>query len=152
MQRSIPLPMLEELSPTLCRMGHTANIFRSSDASTRRTAVSSPRSTTLSVPCHTLSRQSAPRQPPEDGFGGSLNTWALSILRRTRSITSSWGVELVVLGSVAWNTEVEEDAAVAAAAGGVVANAVLGLAVVDEALVRAVALRNMVELDVGCDN
>lgn len=151
MQRSIPLPMLEELSPTLCRMGHTANIFRSSDASTRRTAVSSPRSTTLSVPCHTLSRQSAPRQPPEDGFGGSLNTWALSILRRTRSITSSWGVELVVLGSVAWNTEVEEDAAVAAASG-VVANAVLGLAVVDEALVRAVALRNMVELDVGCDN
>jgi len=41
------------------------------------------------VPCHILSRQSAPRQPVAEGLGGSLKMWALEILRRRRSITTS---------------------------------------------------------------
>lgn len=73
-------------------MGQTANIFRSSLASTSSTAVFSPRSTTFNVPCHTLSRQSPPRHPPLVGLGGSLNTCALGILSRVRSMISSSGV------------------------------------------------------------
>ena len=47
---------------------------------------------TFSVPCHTLSRQSAPRHPDDEGLGGNLNTCALGILIRTRSTTSSCGM------------------------------------------------------------
>ena len=101
MHRSTPLPRLDPVVPPppllvlvesiLCRMGHTANIFRSSCASTNSTAVLSPRSTTFNVPCHTLSRQSPPRHPPLVGLGGSLKTCALGILRRMRSMISSSG-------------------------------------------------------------
>ncbi len=78
-------------------MGHTAKIFRSFNGSTRRTAVSSPRSTTLSVPCQTLSRQSAPRHPDVEGLGGSLKTWAFLTVRRILSISSSCGMLLSFL-------------------------------------------------------
>jgi len=124
MHRSTPLPRLVPPPPPppllpllllvvsiLCRIGQTANIFRSSLLSTNSTAVFSPRSTTFNVPCHTLSRQSPPRQPPLEGLGGSLKTCALGILRRIRSMISSYGgkeevkgggieVAAVLLGSV----------------------------------------------------
>ena len=49
------------------------------------------------MPCQTLSRQSAPRQPPAWGLGGSLKICALGILRRVRwIIVSSVGVTAVV--------------------------------------------------------
>ena len=118
MHRSTPLPRLDPVVPLppplvlvvsiliLCRMGHTANIFFSSCASTNSTAVLSPRSTTFNIPCHTLSRQSPPRHPPLVGLGGSLNTCALCILRRIRSMISSSG------GCGCWDDDDDDDAAI----------------------------------------
>lgn len=89
MHRSTPL------FSSKCFIGQTANTFPPL-VSTSKTAVSSPLSTTCNVPCQTLSRQSAPRQPPAWGLGGNLKICALGILRRVRwIIVSSVGVKAV---------------------------------------------------------